>query len=135
MPNTDLSPQIRKAIGAHGTWKLKLKSAINTGRVSMSPEEVTCHKCCEFGQWLEGSSIHPQVKQRKPYQVIHRLHREFHETAGEIMRLVKIGDEQGAVILLSNEYAEKTDKLSRALLKWLREQPRHQSELCQYALQ
>ncbi len=125
MPNTDLSPHIRKAIGAHGAWKMKLKTAINTGRINVSPDEVACHACCEFGRWLESSDIHPLVKERKPYQVIHRLHRDFHQTAGEVMRLAAIGDESGAVSLLGSDYVEKTEKLSRALLKWLREQPGH----------
>jgi hypothetical protein len=124
MPNTDLTPQIRAAIAAHGGWKLKLKTAINTGQINVSPDEVACHTCCEFGQWLEGSQIHPLVKERKPYQVIHRLHREFHQSAGEVMRLVAVGDKRGAVSVLTGEYAEKTEKLSRGLIKWMREQPK-----------
>lgn len=47
---------IKTAIGAHGTWKLRLKTAITFGKTDMDTDKVYRDNCCGFGRWLQGQS-------------------------------------------------------------------------------
>ena len=38
MSQAELPNQINQAIGAHGAWKLRLRTAINTGACDIAPE-------------------------------------------------------------------------------------------------
>ena len=48
--------EINNAIGAHGVWKLKLRTAIATGASDIEPKTVRCDDKCALGQWLYGST-------------------------------------------------------------------------------
>lgn len=113
--------QIKKAMAAHGKWKLRLRTAVGRGSSEFKPENVRPDNLCEFGQWLHGSDIDATTKQGVPYQVILRLHREFHETAAKVLTMVEAGRKDEAEALLNGEYFERSDKLIRALAKWDRE--------------
>ena len=117
----DLQKQITNAIGAHGVWKLRLGSAIATGRADVKSADVCRDDRCEFGRWLHGPELGPDVRRGKPYQVVRRLHAEFHDCAGKVLHCVEVGKKAEARDLLDHEYAERSDKLLRALAKWKRE--------------
>ena len=61
------------------------------------------------------------VRSGKPYQVIKRLHAEFHECASRVLTLALEKRNDDAIALLDGEYRERSDKLIRALNKWQRE--------------
>ena len=42
MPNEVLINQINNAIGAHGSWKIKLRTAVNKGQSEHSIDDVRC---------------------------------------------------------------------------------------------
>ncbi|MET1255541.1 CZB domain-containing protein [Aliikangiella maris] len=44
--------EISKAIAAHGQWKQKLRTAIDTGECESTPERVKQDNNCSFGKWL-----------------------------------------------------------------------------------
>lgn len=56
-----------------------------------------------------------------PYQVIRRLHAEFHQCAGRVLDRAVAGQAGEARLLLEGEYAQRSEKLMRALGKWKRE--------------
>ncbi|MDR6852912.1 hypothetical protein J2Y54_002432 [Sphingomonas sp. BE123] len=118
MDGRDLLAQVQAAIGAHGAWKLKLSTAVTTGRSDDEPALVCRDDLCRFGVWLHGPDIDPVTRQGKPYQVIRRLHAEFHQCAGTVLDRVKRGDQTGARALLEGEYTERSATLIRALTKW-----------------
>ena len=113
--------QIKNAMAAHGKWKLRLRTAVGRGASEFKPENVRPDNLCEFGQWLHGPEIDAQTKQGVPYQVILRLHREFHETAANVLSMVEAGRKDEAEEVFSGEYHQRSDKLIRALAKWDRE--------------
>ena len=113
-----LEHELRQAIGAHGAWKLKLSTAIATGRSTVTPEELSRDDCCAFGKWLAGSDLDAATRAGKPYQVVSRLHSEFHRAAGDVLAKALDGDEVGAQTLMDGAYKEKSAKLSAALSKW-----------------
>lgn len=118
MHGHDLLAQVQAAIGAHGAWKLKLSTAVSTGRSDDEPALVCRDDLCRFGAWLHGPDIDPATREGKPYQVILRLHAEFHQCAGAVLDLVKRGDLARARALLEGDYADRSATLIRALTLW-----------------
>lgn len=113
-----LIPQIDAAIGAHGAWKLRLRTAIATGQCEVTPHTAGCDDRCAFGRWLHGPEIDQQTRAGMPYQVIRRLHAEFHTCAGEVLGEALGGQLAAAEARLNGPFAERSDKLVRALMKW-----------------
>ncbi|CRL15230.1 CZB domain-containing protein [Phaeobacter italicus] len=110
--------EIQKAIRAHGMWKLRLKTAISSGSSDATPEVVGCDHLCEFGKWLYDDTMPTEILNGKPYQVVKRLHAEFHQTAGEVLKNALDGNASKSKELLDGGFAEKSDKLVRALTLW-----------------
>lgn len=110
--------EINAGIGAHGAWKMKLKTAIATGSSDVKPAEVRCDDRCALGKWLHGRNIDPQTRLGMPYKVNKRVHAEFHECAAQVLELALSGEARQANELLEGEFREKSEKVVRALNKW-----------------
>lgn len=110
--------EIQKAIRAHGMWKMRLKTAIATGSSDVSPDVVGCDHLCDFGKWLHDETMPSAIKNGRPYQVIKRLHAEFHQTAGSVLESALNGNTAKSKELLDGDFFEKSDKLVRALNLW-----------------
>ena len=121
MSNALLLNEINSAIQAHGRWKLKLSVAIDTGHCDMTPGQVRCDDCCDFGKWIHGASISASVQDGMPYQVIKRLHAEFHKCAGNVLQKAVDRDTVSARALLNGVFTEQSHTLIVALNKWKRE--------------
>lgn len=111
-------PQIDAAIGAHGAWKLRLRTAIRNGESELTPSTVCRDDECAFGKWLYSSEIDPATRAGMPYQVIRRLHAEFHQCAGDVLGQALSGQRALAEAKLEGEFTARSDKLVRALTKW-----------------
>ena len=116
--NVELEAAVRTAIGAHGAWKLKLKTAVTTGRSETTPATVGRDDQCEFGKWLHGQGIDAGTRAGMPYQVVRRLHAEFHQCAGKVLALGLDGKRTEASQLLDGEFTARSEKLVTALSKW-----------------
>lgn len=122
MKNRDLVYAIDDAMVAHNAMRRTLIFAINLNNQEKTPEEIGSDDHCAFGHWLHGHSLDAETKTHKPFQVVDRLHREFHRTAGEVATLARDGQRDEALALIDGEYAERSDTLMRALKKWRGEQ-------------
>lgn len=116
--SSDMVKNITDAIGAHGAWKLRLRTAINTGRSDAKPSEVRCDDRCELGQWLHGPAMDAQTRSGLPFQVTKRLHAEFHSTAADVLTFALDGRKDEASSLLEGDFTARSEKLVRALTKW-----------------
>lgn len=121
MSDQNMREAIRDAIGAHGAWKRRLKTAVLTGRGELSAKEASCDDRCKFGQWLHSDRIDDATRQGKPYRVIRRLHAEFHDAAGQVLAATEQGDRETAAALLDGQFTERSETLKVALTKWLGE--------------
>ncbi|MFO1259907.1 MAG: CZB domain-containing protein [Sphingomonadaceae bacterium] len=110
--------RLNDAIGAHGAWKLKLRVAMSTGASEIDPDKACKDDRCPFGRWIHGDEIDSVIKEGKPYQVVRRLHAEFHQTAANVLRYAVTSRREEAERIFTSEFAEKSDKLVRALAKW-----------------
>lgn len=118
MSNEKLINQINNAIGAHGMWKLKLRTAVKKGESEHSVEDVRCDDKCVFGEWLHGPDIDASTRSGAPYNVIKRLHAEFHVCAADVLEKATTGNIEGATELLEGDFSTRSAKLVRGLCKW-----------------
>ena len=116
--SSDMVKNITDAIGAHGAWKLRLRTAINTGRSDAKPSDVRCDDRCALGEWLHGPAMDTQTRSGLPYQVTKRLHAEFHGTAADVLTLALDGRKDEASSLLNGDFTARSERLVRALTKW-----------------
>ena len=109
--------EIAKAIGAHGVWKMRLKTAIDTGKADAQATDVAKDNVCPFGQWLYGASITPVVRASQDYQTVRKLHADFHKCAASVIECVTRGDKAKANTLLDGDYHKVSSALSTAMMK------------------
>ena len=113
-----LQEEIAKALGAHGVWKMRLKTAIDTGKADAQAGDVAKDNVCAFGQWLYGASLAPDVKAGPDYQTVRKLHADFHKCAASVIECVGHGDKAKASALMEGEYTKVSSALSAAMMKW-----------------
>ena len=118
MQRAEAIEHLNNAIGAHGAWKLKLRVAIATAQSEVDPDKACLDNRCPFGRWIHGDEIDAQTRDGMPYQVVRRLHAEFHQCAAQVLRYALVSDKEKAEALFTGEFTEKADKLARALAKW-----------------
>ena len=121
MQNSELVEQINDAIGAHGMWKMRLRTSINSGKSDVTSAIASCDDQCNFGKWLQGRGITEDLRAGMPYTVVKRLHAEFHRSAGTVLRHVERGEAEAAQAALEAEFTDRSEILVRALNKWKRE--------------
>jgi chemoreceptor zinc-binding protein len=114
--------EIRKAIGVHGVWKTRLMNAIEAGKSEFVPDQVCKDNVCEFGKWLYGTTIPPDIKKSAEFETCRRLHADFHLAAADVLRLAVSGKKAQALAAIApaTKYANVSSDLTRTLSKWAR---------------
>jgi uncharacterized phage infection (PIP) family protein YhgE len=114
---------VRAAISAHASWKQRLRTAVNTGRVGKdtNPTTVARDNACDFGRWLHGEA-RDTVDPTRLKQIIN-LHATFHHEAAAVLAAVARNDLEEAKkqLLDDNGYAGALAALTDFLLSWSRE--------------
>ena len=85
-----MQDQIKTAVGVHGMWKARLKSAIDKSSSEFTASTVRRDDACEFGKWLK-SGVDPAERRSPGYQKCTDLHRQFHEKAAVVLELALAG--------------------------------------------
>jgi hypothetical protein len=114
-----ISPDvIKRALGAHGMWKQRLKQAISTGSSEFKVENVRPDNLCDFGKWL--ISLTPAEQQSSHYKSIKELHAKFHIEAAHVLGLAVKGQKQAATEALGHDsnYAKISTSLTLAMMDW-----------------
>lgn len=112
--------ELDKAIGAHGAWKTRLKTAIETGKIDVSIDTIKVDNQCAFGKWFYGSTLTPQDKNSALYKTVKELHAEFHLIAAKVAELALNGKKADAekLIAIGGEYSKISSKLTQAMIEW-----------------
>ena len=113
-----LQDEITKAIGAHGVWKMRLRSAIDNGKADANASDVAKDNACAFGQWLYGSTVPTAARASADYTSVRKLHADFHQCASKVLECVGHGDKAGADALMASDYAKVSGDLTSAMMKW-----------------
>jgi methyl-accepting chemotaxis protein len=113
--------EINKAVGAHGIWKSRLKSAIDTGQSDVTPDIAAADNKCAFGKWLYGL---PQGMQNSARcQSVKQLHACFHREAASILELALSGEKEQAMESLGDgsSFSDTSTQLTEAMIEWKNE--------------
>ncbi len=112
--------QINKAIGAHSLWKDRLRAAVESGKSTLTVEQVAADDACELGQWLNGASIPEDLRKTADFEACRELHAEFHKAAAQVMRLALSGDKAAALAALGGEsrFANLSSALTLRMMQW-----------------
>ena len=109
--------EINAAIGAHGTWKMHLQAATLTGELTTSAAQLARDDVCQFGKWLR--TLPPEMARSQEAQNAVHLHRQFHDEAGRVARLIEAGDLEAAKAQLGTGTLQEISKaLALDLTGW-----------------
>ncbi|VAW81458.1 hypothetical protein MNBD_GAMMA12-875 [hydrothermal vent metagenome] len=111
--------EINKAIAAHGMWKQKLRTAIDTGECESTPEKVKLDNNCAFGKWLY-ERIDSSAKGSPFYTEVVSLHAEFHKEAGNILEMALNGNKEAAneQMGITKDFAKFSGLLTKKMKEW-----------------
>ena len=111
---------ISKAIGAHGMWKNRLKTAIATRKSDVPVAKVCQDNQCEFGKWLYALDGR---KRTSRWQCVKAHHADFHKEAAAVLQLALEGrkDEATARLSESSKFAVISSQLTKEMMDWSNE--------------
>lgn len=121
MDNATIEREIIEAKQAHRAWRKRLEIAVSIGTLDTRPEDIERTDLCKFGKWLRSATMTDEVRAGKPYQVISRLHADFHKCTARVARLIENNHRREAQDILDGDFTLISEKLERALNKWLGE--------------
>ncbi|OSM03959.1 putative methyl-accepting chemotaxis sensory transducer [Magnetofaba australis IT-1] len=90
---------LRTVKQAHLAWLGKLEQVI-VGRLELSPDGVTDHHGCAFGQWCD-SGAPEELKALPNFQKMYATHAKVHEVAREVVNLVDQNQADEAKVMMS----------------------------------
>ena len=109
--------EIKAAIGAHGMWKTRLRTAIDRGSSEFSTATVAQDDHCDFGKWLAGAAT--EMKGSRHYTKCKDLHRQFHSAAANVLKLALGGQKEEAKrILEKGDFATISGSLTHEMMEW-----------------
>lgn len=115
----DLHSELRAAIGAHGVWKQRLRTAIHTGSHNIDPDTLCRDDACRFGQWL--ASLPGETATLAVVRRTADSHRRFHQAAAQVASLALAGRQSEASAMLDQGvFHEASEALALDLANWLR---------------
>ncbi|HPH98493.1 MAG TPA: CZB domain-containing protein [Anaerolineaceae bacterium] len=116
-----MQSEIDKALLAHGAWKQRLSSAINSGSSDFQVTQVQVDNLCEFGRWFY--SLPEANRTSAGCQKIQKLHADFHAEAARILDLAITGrkDEAVAALAPGSRFTSLSGQLMMALNQWKRD--------------
>lgn len=112
--------QITKAIGAHGMWKARLQTAIDTSSSELNVTTVRQDNQCDFGKWLYGNDLPADAKQSGHYKSCRRLHSQFHLAAAKVLTLAMSMKKNEALKAMEpeGEFGTASAALTKAMMAW-----------------
>ena len=117
-----LKDEVKMAISSHSVWKNRLRKAIDTGTIDITPEDMKRDDLCVFGKWLLSDGITQDVRATEEYKSVKNLHAEFHGIASEIVRLALAGNKEEANRFMEadGKYTFISARLVLALSNWIK---------------
>ncbi|MGB0467347.1 MAG: methyl-accepting chemotaxis protein [Pontibacterium sp.] len=100
--------ELAVARSAHQTWKMRLRSYLD-GKSSLTREQATSHKECEFGHWYYGEG-RETCRAYPALQALEQPHEQLHQLIGQIIDLKNQGN-QAQAERLYHDVCELSDEI------------------------
>jgi methyl-accepting chemotaxis protein len=105
-----------KIVNAHVMWKKRLCTYVEgSSEESLDPAVVGADNQCALGKWIYGEG--QQFKDLPDFETVRLQHAEFHQKAGEIVRLVNSADKAAAAEILHGSYSKTSEILKHRILR------------------
>lgn len=115
----DFREEIMDAIGKHGLWKMRLKTAARNGEKNLPVQDICRDDKCKFGKWLK--TVPDDGANSAHLGRTRDLHAEFHTIAGGIAGMINKGDTEGALAALeTGAFKDSSGALIKELTNWKR---------------
>ncbi len=112
----DIKNSIKNAIGSHGLWKGRLRSAIDKQKTDWDVDYVrSCHNC-DFGKWLDSGKA--TLSKFEHYQRVYEKHKNLHITTAEVITLALAGQKKEAQDLLEGKFQNESLALTVEMMEW-----------------
>lgn len=119
MNQEQVKAQIMEAIGAHGSWKLKLRNAAQNGSLPKPAADIATDNQCAFGKWLYSMQSNPEIANSDQYRKVVTAHAKFHSEAGRIAKLIENGRPDFALKEMdSRAFTEASEILKKEMMTW-----------------
>lgn len=93
---------IDAAIASHERWRLQLQDMVNRrSEEVMRPERICLDDRCDLGRWLYGTG-RVRLGHYPAFDMLVARHKNFHQTAAEVVTLFQAGEQQKAVQILNS---------------------------------
>lgn len=112
--------EIKRAIGAHGMWKQRLRTAIETAGSDVTVAQARTDSTCAFGTWLHALPVAERTTEHAV--AVKTMHAQFHAEAARVLQLALSGRKPEAEKALApgSAFATKSAELTTAMLRWQR---------------
>ncbi len=118
MKKTEIEENVGKALVAHSQWKVKLRHAVQIGKLPKPAKDIACDDQCGLGIWLTLAGRDDQLSSMQKFVAVQKAHTHFHIEAGRIAKLVETGNVENAGLELDGPgYMIATEMLKSALVK------------------
>lgn len=118
-----LQDELEQAIAAHGMWKARLRGALQSGKIDVKVEDARVDDKCEFGRWLR-TGVTAEERASPHFRKASELHRDFHVSVGEVVKLVLLRRTADAQKELdAGAFFQRSSALTRELMAWRKEPP------------
>ncbi|BEU96871.1 MCP four helix bundle domain-containing protein [Acidovorax sp. DW039] len=109
------------AIQAHANWRSKLRTAL-TQKEQLDEATVSRDDCCDLGKWLHGAGG-SQYGGKPSFVNLVDSHRQFHQEAGKVARLINQGAYDEAKKQLENNtaFSNASQKVGAAVIQLAKE--------------
>lgn len=116
-----MTDHLTAAIVVHECWRDDLPFLLAQDRAGARRAALADDRACALGAWLNGPEITPATRATPAWRVVARLHREYHETLGEVARLIDEGRPAAAKAHVVSASMARSNRLIAALQKWCAE--------------
>ena len=116
-----LGINLDNAIQAHANWRAKLRTAV-TQKETLDADTVSRDDCCELGKWLHGAGS-SQYGGKPSFVQLLESHRQFHQEAGKVARLINQGAYSEAEMQLESNtgFSNASQKVGAAVIQLAKE--------------
>jgi methyl-accepting chemotaxis protein len=105
-----------KIVNAHLSWKKRLRAYVeNNSEERLDAAAESVDNQCALGKWIYGEG--QQFKDLPDFETVRLQHAEFHQQAGEIVRLVHSADKTAAAEILHGHYSKTSEILKHQILR------------------
>lgn len=116
MASNEFYDQINAAVGAHGSWKFRLRQEVSRGTAGNIVNEAGDYNNCAFGKWLR--SLDVTERNRPEAAEVIKLHQAFHNCARQVATECGCGHSDAAKTLLEGELTNLSKQLTSAMTRW-----------------